>query len=122
MKNELRTTVGTTVEVLVFAAEGKKDAATHRLTGRAEDGRLVHFTVAADDEQPRPGDVVTAEVTEAATFHLLADAGIQRLRRTRAGDAWDRSQADSCGVPATPGAETAGKGPVSLGIPLMRAR
>ncbi|MGO1513810.1 tRNA (N6-isopentenyl adenosine(37)-C2)-methylthiotransferase MiaB [Agrococcus casei] len=114
--------VGTTVEVLVSAAEGKKDAATHRLTGRAEDGRLVHFTVAADDEQPRPGDVVTVEVTEAATFHLLADAGIQRLRRTRAGDAWDRSQTDSCGVPATPGAETAGKGPVSLGIPLMRAR
>ena len=27
--------------------EGKKDAETHRLTGRAEDNRLVHFEVPA---------------------------------------------------------------------------
>ena len=34
------------VEVLVSMGEGKKDAETHRLTGRAEDNRLVHFEVA----------------------------------------------------------------------------
>ena len=52
--------------------EGKKDAATHRLTGRAEDNRLVHFEVGSDT--PRPGDVVSVAVTRAAPFHLLADA------------------------------------------------
>ncbi len=38
--------------------EGKKDAETHRLTGRAEDNRLVHFEVPAGSDIPRPGDVV----------------------------------------------------------------
>ncbi|MHB1329818.1 MAG: tRNA (N6-isopentenyl adenosine(37)-C2)-methylthiotransferase MiaB, partial [Gemmatimonadales bacterium] len=36
--------VGTMLNVMV-SAEGTKDAATHRLSGRAEDSRLVHFTV-----------------------------------------------------------------------------
>ena len=34
---------GTTVEVLVAEGEGRKDAATHRMSGRARDNRLVHF-------------------------------------------------------------------------------
>src|ERR1700759_2547003 len=34
---------GTVVEVLVAEGEGRKDAATHRLSGRARDNRLVHF-------------------------------------------------------------------------------
>src|SRR5690606_27824955 len=38
--------VGTTVNVMV-SAEGSKDAATHRLSGRAEDSRLVHFAMPA---------------------------------------------------------------------------
>ena len=37
--------LGRTLEVLVSKGEGKKDAATLRLTGRAEDNRLVHFEV-----------------------------------------------------------------------------
>ena len=37
--------VGRPVEVLVSTGEGKKDAETHRLSGRAEDSRLVHFEV-----------------------------------------------------------------------------
>ncbi|HEX5402770.1 MAG TPA: tRNA (N6-isopentenyl adenosine(37)-C2)-methylthiotransferase MiaB, partial [Pseudonocardiaceae bacterium] len=32
--------VGTTVELLVAEGEGRKDAATHRMSGRARDGRL----------------------------------------------------------------------------------
>ena len=32
-----------TVEVLVAAGEGRKDVDTHRMSGRARDGRLVHF-------------------------------------------------------------------------------
>ena len=40
-----RRLVGTTVELLVSEGEGRKDAATHRRTGRARDNRLVHFEV-----------------------------------------------------------------------------
>ncbi|WP_203135712.1 tRNA (N6-isopentenyl adenosine(37)-C2)-methylthiotransferase MiaB [Microbacterium sp. JZ31] len=113
--------LGRSLEVLVSTGEGKKDAATHRLTGRAEDNRLVHFEVPAGSELPRPGDVVTVEVTHAAPSHLLADSrdgAPLRIRRTRAGDAWDRSQAESCAVPA-PGSTTAG-GAVKLGLPTLR--
>lgn len=56
--------VGRTLEVLVAEGEGRKDEATHRLSGRAPDNRLVHFT--RPDEPVRPGDTVTVEVTYAA--------------------------------------------------------
>ena len=115
------TQVGRTVEVLVATGEGRKDGATARLSGRARDNRLVH--VALPDgtlDRPRPGDVVEVDVTRAAPHHLVADGGVQggrfAVRRTRAGDAWDRRQAQSCGVPAQPGA---GRG-VSLGLPTVR--
>jgi tRNA-2-methylthio-N6-dimethylallyladenosine synthase len=67
--------VGREVQVLVSTGEGKKDAETHRMSGRAEDSRLVHFEVPKGSEIPRPGDVVTVRITHAAPFHLLADAG-----------------------------------------------
>ena len=38
--------VGSTVELLVATGEGRKDASTARMSGRARDGRLVHFTPA----------------------------------------------------------------------------
>ena len=113
--------LGRTVEVLVSTGEGKKDAATRRLTGRAEDNRLVHFEVPDGSPTPRPGDIVTTVITHAAPFHLLADSpdgAPLRIRRTRAGDAWDRAQADSCGVPAPAG--EAGPRAVSLGLPALR--
>lgn len=110
--------IGRTVEVLVAVGEGKKDAETHRLSGRAEDNRLVHFTVPAGAETPRPGDVVSVEVTSAAPHFLIADSPASyKLRRTRAGDAWDRRQADSCGVPEPGGAP---KGAIHLGLPTIR--
>lgn len=114
--------LGRTLEVLVSTGEGKKDAETHRLTGRAEDNRLVHFELPAGSPVPRPGDVVSVTVTHAAPFHLLADTpdgAPLRIRRTRAGDAWDRSQAESCGVPA-PAGEAGGPRAVSLGLPTLR--
>jgi tRNA-2-methylthio-N6-dimethylallyladenosine synthase len=80
-----RALIGQTVELLAATGEGRKDARTARMTGRACDGRLVHFT--AGDNEVRPGDIVTAVVTEAAPHHLIADAGILTHRRTRAGDA-----------------------------------
>ena len=77
--------VGSTVELLAATGEGRKDASTARMSGRARDGRLVHFT--PGDAAVRPGDVVTTTVTGAAPHHLIADAPLQSHRRTRAGDA-----------------------------------
>lgn len=110
------------MHVLVSTGEGKKDAATHRLTGRAEDNRLVHFELPEGSARPRPGDIVTAVITHAAPFHLLADSpdgAPLRIRRTRAGDAWDRSQAESCGAPA-PASTDGTPRAVSLGLPTLR--
>ncbi|MDF2705364.1 MAG: tRNA ((37)-C2)-methylthiotransferase MiaB [Nonomuraea muscovyensis] len=98
--------VGRMLEVLVAEGEGRKDDATRRLSGRAPDNRLVHFAVG--DERPRPGDMVTVEVTYAAPHHLVADGALRGLRRTRAGDAWEARQ----------GAPSAGKG-VLLGMPAI---
>ena len=110
--------VGCNVEVLVTQSEGRKDGATHRMSGRARDSRLVHFEVPEGAEAPRPGDVVTVKVTSSAPFFLIADAtDVWECRRTRSGDAWDRSQADSCGAP-TPG--TSGRA-VNLGLPTIKA-
>lgn len=117
--------LGRKVELLVTAQAGRKAGETHRLSGRAADQRLVHFSVPEGAETPRPGDFVTVTITEAAAFHLLADpAGTAdySLRRSRAGDAWDRSQADSCGVPAPGAAGKDGKAAVSLGMPSLPLR
>src|SRR5919107_125293 len=57
---------GRVLEVLVAEGEGRKDGATHRLSGRARDNRLVHFAV---------------------------PDGTYAVRRTRAGDAWAARQA-----------------------------
>jgi tRNA-2-methylthio-N6-dimethylallyladenosine synthase len=116
---ENRAVVGRTVDVLVGAG-GRKDAATHRLSGRAEDNRLVHFELPPHSVAPRPGDVVRVTVTEAGPFHLIADSVDGRpleVRSTRAGDAWDRAQAGSCAVPAT---APSAAGRVSLGLPSLR--
>jgi tRNA-2-methylthio-N6-dimethylallyladenosine synthase len=113
------------VDVLVAEGEGRKDDATHRITGRAADNRLVHVALPAGlpaAERPRPGDMVTATVTHGAPHHLVADSapagGTYLLRRTRAGDAWDRRQ----GLAEEPHShgEPAPAGPITLGIPTLR--
>ncbi|KZX22615.1 (Dimethylallyl)adenosine tRNA methylthiotransferase MiaB [Rathayibacter tanaceti] len=106
-EEENRAVVGRQVQVLVATGEGRRDTETRRLSGRAEDSRLVHFDVPTGSERPRPGDVVSVLVTRAAPFYLLADSpdgAPLTIRRTRAGDAWDRAQTESCGAPATVGA------------------
>ena len=95
-----RALIGQTVELLVATGEGRKDTRTARMTGRARDGRLVHFTA---NEPVRPGDIITAVVTQAAPHHLIADAGILTHRRTRAGDAYaagQRPRGIGLGMPA----------------------
>src|SRR3954451_9807000 len=94
--------VGERVEVLVAVGEGRKDGRTGRMSGRARDGRLVHF--ATGSTAPRPGDIVETVVTYAAPHHLNADGEPLSHRRTRAGDAWEAGHA-----PRIPG--------VSLGLP-----
>ncbi len=84
--------VGRTLELMVSKGEGRKDDATRRLTGRAPDNRLVHFT--RPDTEVRPGDVVTVEITYAAPHHLLAEGPVLDVRRTRAGDAWEKRQTE----------------------------
>ena len=112
--------IGRDVRVLITAAEGKKDAVTERISGRAEDSRLVHLNVPEGSERPRPGDMVTTKITHAASFHLIADHDEPlRVRRTRAGDAWDRAQSDSCGVPE-PGSTLGAARSISLGLPSLR--
>jgi tRNA-2-methylthio-N6-dimethylallyladenosine synthase len=88
--------VGSSVELLVATGEGRKDASTSRMSGRARDGRLVHF--APGDRDIRPGDVVTTTVTGAAPHHLIADADVLDHRRTRAGDAHEAGRRVSTNV------------------------
>ncbi|PYI37454.1 tRNA (N6-isopentenyl adenosine(37)-C2)-methylthiotransferase MiaB [Arthrobacter psychrolactophilus] len=116
--------IGREVEVLVTATAGRKAAQTNRLSGRAKDQRLVHFSVPEGAETPRPGDLVTVTITEAAAFYLVADPASvadYSLRRSRAGDAWDLAQAESCGVP-TGGTSDGVKPKVSLGMPSLPVR
>jgi tRNA-2-methylthio-N6-dimethylallyladenosine synthase len=135
---ENRKLTGATVEILVAEGEGRKDAATHRMSGRARDNRLVHFTpnaaphhepgeprvsprsnavnpgihhVAPAPDAPRPGDVVTVTVTRAAPHYLLSDATPLSLRRTRAGDAWEA--AATAPTPAAPAATTPAPAPAA---------
>ena len=98
---------GREVEVLVSPGEGRKDAATLRMSGRARDNRLVHVAVPTDPAlRPRPGDIATTVISHAAPHHLNADGGITNLRRTRGGDAW-QARHDAPEQPAG----------VSLGMP-----
>ncbi|WP_106974086.1 tRNA (N6-isopentenyl adenosine(37)-C2)-methylthiotransferase MiaB [Kitasatospora phosalacinea] len=101
--------VGRRLEILVAEGEGKKDDRTDRLSGRAPDNRLVHFT--RPEGGVRPGDMVTVEITYAAPHHLLAEGPALGVRRTRAGDAWEKRQ-------AAPAAKPAG---VMLGLPSIGA-
>ena len=142
---------GRVVEVLVAEGEGRRDAVTARISGRAADNRLVHVALpeglTEDDYAggaPRPGDMVTVRVTHGAPHNLIADSArcgreldpraaaanealkpgdrlwlddgpaLFQVRRTRAGDAWERRQAEAC---ATSEPDTA---PVSLGLPTLR--
>ena len=112
--------IGKTVEVLV-ANEGRKDDRTNRMSGRARDFRLVHFEVPAGQEPPRPGDLVTCTITEAAPYHLIADltdASQYSMRKTIAGDAWDRAEAASCAVPELDAHGVQGNSKVALNLTL----
>jgi tRNA-2-methylthio-N6-dimethylallyladenosine synthase len=98
---------GRVVEVLVSAGEGRKDGATGRASGRARDGRLVHF--APGDLAVRPGDVVEVAIGYGAPHHLVADGPVRTHRRTRAGDAHEAG--------TRPGGAPTGLGLPAFGAP-----
>jgi tRNA-2-methylthio-N6-dimethylallyladenosine synthase len=108
---ENKALVGTHVELMVAEGEGRKDAATSRLSGRGRDNRLVHFNPEGA-AGVRPGDMVVVEVTHAAPHHLVADGPVLSVRRTRAGDAWEARTA----APAPAGAGV-GLGMPTVGVP-----
>jgi tRNA-2-methylthio-N6-dimethylallyladenosine synthase len=111
--------VGRSLDVLVAEGEGRKDAATRRMSGRARDNRLVHFS--PHDTTPRPGDIVTAKVTSTAPHYLIADDAPLSVRRTRAGDAWEARQAGPGVAAEAAEAAAAGGGQVLLGMPSIRS-
>ncbi|MDN5789515.1 MAG: tRNA (N6-isopentenyl adenosine(37)-C2)-methylthiotransferase MiaB [Micrococcales bacterium] len=114
--SENRRVEGRDVEVLVAPSEGRKDAQTKRMSGRARDNRLVHFAMPEGVDVPRPGDLVTTGVTYGAPHHLVADSGMTggtyAVRRTRGGDAWSTLQQVPQGT---------GKPAVRLGMPSIGA-
>jgi tRNA-2-methylthio-N6-dimethylallyladenosine synthase len=109
-----RDLVGREVEVLVSRGEGRKDGATARMSGRARDGRLVHF--APGDAAVRPGDVVHTTITYGAPHHLVADGPVLSHRRTRAGDRHD--EPDTSG---RAGLGLPGFGPPAEAVPAQAA-
>jgi tRNA-2-methylthio-N6-dimethylallyladenosine synthase len=98
---------GRLVEVLVSTGEGRKDGATRRMSGRARDGRLVHF--APGDLPIRPGDVVEVAIGYGAPHHLVADGPVRSHRRTRAGDVHEAG--------TRPGGSATGLGLPGFGAP-----
>ena len=93
--------IGKPVEVLVATGEGRKDDATGRVSGRSRDNRLVHITqtdTAGITHRVRPGDVVTALVTQAAPYHLIADE-LVNVRYTPAGDLYQAGRQPASSLP-----------------------
>lgn len=93
--------IGQEVELLVQADGGRKNDRTKRVSGRARDGRLVHF---ASTPEVRPGDIVHVRITNAAPHYLIADSGVLHHRRTKAGDMSEAGK-----VPTT--------APIGVGMP-----
>ncbi len=109
-----RELVGRQVEVLLAEGEGRKDAGTGRVSGRARDGRLVHLRGSGLGEL-RPGDIVHTVITRGAPHHLLADGEPLAVRRTRAGDMWAAGQRPV--TARSTAAETVGLGLPRVGAP-----
>ncbi|MFC7879713.1 tRNA (N6-isopentenyl adenosine(37)-C2)-methylthiotransferase MiaB [Isoptericola sp. NPDC057391] len=79
--------VGRTLDVLVSEGAGKKDGATHRLSGRAPDNRLVHLALPADLlDDVAAGAEGLAGAPASLDDPRLADAATLDPRLPRPGD------------------------------------
>ena len=93
-KSENEKLIGTEIELLVSAHEGRHDIDLNRMNGRARDFRLTHFDNSANTA--RPGDLVKVKVTEGFANHIVAGAPIS-VTKTKGGDAhtaWVNEQGD----------------------------
>ena len=96
---------------MVAEGEGRKDAATHRLSGRGPDNRLVHFTPRRRDAEPcgpatwSPSRSRTPPRTTWSPTARSCD-----VRRTRSGDAWEART-------AAPTPAAVGLGMPTVGVP-----
>jgi tRNA-2-methylthio-N6-dimethylallyladenosine synthase len=93
-KSENEKLIGTEIELLVSAHEGRHDIDLNRMNGRARDFRLTHFDNSANTA--RPGDLVKVKVTEGFANHIVAGAPISVIK-TRGGEAhtaWVNEQGD----------------------------
>jgi tRNA-2-methylthio-N6-dimethylallyladenosine synthase len=93
-RSENEKLIGTEIELLVSAHEGRHDIDLNRMNGRARDFRLTHFDNSANTA--RPGDLVKVKVSEGFANHIVAGAPISVIK-TRGGDAhtaWVNEQGD----------------------------
>ena len=93
-RSENEKLIGTEIELLVSAHEGRHDIDLNRMNGRARDFRLTHFDNSANTA--RPGDLVKVKVIEAFANHIVASAPVSVIK-TRGGDAhtaWVNEQGD----------------------------
>ena len=93
--------IGSNHRALVAEAEGRRDAAQSRLTGKTEDFRLVHFDATS---AARPGDFVEVTITDASA-HYLIGAETEHIK-TRGGDAFAANSAQSAPQPLMLGIPT----------------
>ena len=113
---------GTRVEVLVATGEGRKDAATASDEWAGAGQPVGSLRGAVEGARPRPGDVVTVEVTYGAPHHLVADSALASeqvydVRRTAGGDAWEALQDSGFAKPAVAlGMPSVGR-PVPVAVP-----
>ena len=91
--------------------QGRRDPAPLR-PGAGQPARALHAPARPPaPDAPRPGDLVTVEVTYGAPHHLVADSALRggpySVRRTAGGEAWSAEQAPDASRPPL----------VSLGMP-----
>ena len=76
--------VGAPVELLIAAGEGRKNAQTERMSGRARDGRLVHFRPAGTAESPIDAADLRPDVIFCPGSHYTSIAAWAKWRLGRA--------------------------------------
>jgi tRNA-2-methylthio-N6-dimethylallyladenosine synthase len=97
--------VGTAPEILVIDHEGRHDFEHARMSGRTKDFRLIHFAIDPNNA-PRPGDAVTAKITQASPNFILAEELPINIRKTRGGDAQEARSKELGPIPIMVGMPT----------------
>lgn len=78
-----QSSIGREFELLVTEGSSEREGQL-RMSGKSKDARLIHFPV-IEGGQVRPGDFVTAKVSDARAFYMVADQ-VSAHRPSRGGD------------------------------------